>query len=233
MKLAVMQPYLFPYLGYFQLIQSTDQFVILDDVQFIKGGWINRNRILIGGRDHLFTFSLKKTSFSLLINEREFSVGYIREKKKFMDTLKLHYAKAPYFEPTYAVVEQILDCEERNVAKFIANSVKVLCQNMGLKTKFLLSSEIDKDPSLKASDRILDICSRLKADHYINAIKGTALYNKEDFVKEGIALNFIKINALTYPQFNNTFVPNLSIIDVLMFNSKEAIKNLLKQYELI
>ena len=229
MTIAIMQPYLFPYIGYWQLINAVDTFVIYDDVNFIKKGYVNRNSILSNGQSQLFTLELIGASSNKLIKEIE--IG--NNANKILKTIKQNYIKAPYFEIVFPMIEDILNQEEKNLAKFIGYSLQQISNYLILDTKFIYSSEIEKDNSLKAQDKVLEICNILKADKYINAIGGQELYNKEIFKENGIELNFLKIELVEYKQFKNDFIPYLSIIDILMFNSKDEIKNMLNRYELV
>ncbi len=229
MTLAIMQPYLFPYIGYWQLINAVDTFVIYVDVNFIKQGYINRNSILSNGKSQVITMELIGASSNKLINEIE--VGNNREK--LLKTIKQNYTKAPSFDKVYPIIENIINQNEKNLAKFIGYSLERICEYLEVDTKFVYSSNIKKDNTLKAQDKILEMCNILKADKYINAIGGQELYNKEIFKENGIELNFLKIELVEYKQFKNDFVPYLSIIDILMFNSKDEIKNMLVRYELV
>lgn len=233
MKLGIMQPYFLPYIGYFQLINLVDNFVIYDDVQYIKGGWINRNRILVNGKPSLFTLRIKNDDYRLYINERFLVNNRDYENKKIIKSIALAYGRAPYFGQVMPVLEDILSFDEKNLAKFIRNSLKVLCDYMSINTKFITSSQIEKNESIRGQERVIEINKILKSSKYINAIGGTELYSKEEFKSNGIELNFIKTREIEYKQFNNDFVNNLSIIDVLMFNSKEEINELLNQYDLV
>ncbi len=229
MTLAIMQPYLFPYIGYWQLINAVDTFVIYVDVNFIKQGYINRNSILSNGKSQVITMELIGASSNKLINEIE--VGNNREK--LLKTIKQNYTKAPSFDKVYPIIENIINQNEKNLAKFIGYSLERICEYLEVDTKFVYSSNIKKDNTLKAQDKILEMCNILKADKYINAIGGQELYNKEIFKENGIELNFLKTELVEYKQFKNDFVPYLSIIDILMFNSKDEIKNMLNSYELM
>lgn len=234
MKLGIMQPYLFPYIGYFQLINCSDLFVIYDDVQYINRGWINRNRLLNKGQPFLFTLSLKKDSSTLNINERMFSDEFDNESRKLLKSLEYFYSKAPHFKETMNLIADIFQFKTPNIAEFISNQISKVCEHLDIKTPLLLSSETNRDLSLKGEDAIIDIVRVLRGDHYINPIGGTNLYSKNQFDINGIQLSFLKTNEIRYPQFNNDeFVSNLSIIDVLMFNSKSEISELLLKYELI
>src|SRR5690606_26985644 len=159
MKLAIMQPYIFPYIGYFQLISAVDKFVFYDDVNFIKQGWVNRNRILVNGTDYLFSVPLmKQSSFvkieDTLINHAE----YPHWKKKFLKTLSQAYRKAPLFKSVYPLVESILKQEVDSIATLAKNSILKTCQYLNLHCEWETSSSIYKNEHLKGQNRVLDIC---------------------------------------------------------------------------
>ena len=233
MKLANMQPYLFPYLGYMQLIHAVDKFVILDDVQYINQGWINKNRLLINGKASNFVFPLKADSPHANINERFFSEQIDDSKEKFLKTVTLAYKKSPYYSETMLVIENIVRNAERNVAKYITYSIMELCKHMSIDSEILISSEISKDNEKRRQSLMIDICQRCGGDTYINAIGGQELYSKDAFLTEKINLFFIQMDEIVYKQYSREFVPQLSIIDVLMFNGREGTKNLLDKYTLI
>lgn len=232
MKLAIMQPYLFPYLGYWQMMNAVDRFVVYDDVNYIKGGWINRNYILSNGAPHLFTLSLDKASPFKKINETEIKPGP-ENRSKVLSFIRNAYMKAPYFKAVFPLLEDIFGQEENNLALFLFNHFRKVCGYIGIKTELLLSSDIEKDNSLRAQDKVIEINKKLNAAQYINAIGGQELYSRDDFAANGLRLSFIRMKPETYPQFGNEFVPNLSIIDVMMFNSPENIRRLLSSYELV
>jgi len=228
-KIAIMQPYLFPYIGYFQLINAVDTFVIFNDVNYIQRGYINRNSILLNGRPHRFTLEIVKASQNKLINEIEIGDN----KLKILKTIKMAYRKAPYFQDVYPVIEKILFMEERNLSRFLVESLKEISRYLAIDTDFVNSSNIEKDNSLRSQDKIIDICKRLRAGTYINAIGGMSLYEKDRFSKEGICLNFLDSELIDYSQFDNEFVPSLSMIDVMMFNSRYSIMCMLNRYILL
>lgn len=231
-KIAIMQPYFFPYIGYWQLINAVDEFVILDDVNFIMRGYINRNSILLNGKAHLFSIPLEKPSQNKLINETKLNFS-TKDKETFLKTITIAYKKTPYYNEVFPLIEKIILNSEVDLTKYIKNSIEIITKYLNIDTKVLLSSEISKDNNLKAQARIIEINKQLNSNHYINPIGGLELYNKNDFEKEDILLNFLKTNIIAYPQFKNEFISNLSIIDILMFNSKEEIKEMLNDYELI
>jgi hypothetical protein len=227
-----MQPYFFPYIGYFQLIANSDVFVIYDDVNFIKKGWINRNTILVNNTPYLFSIPLQNVSQNKLINEI-FISDLDKWKTDLLKTISLSYKKAPFYQDVYPLIEKIISFDELNLALYIQNSLQNLCEYLNLNTKLIMSSEIVKNNDLRGENKIIDICLQLGANHYINPIGGIELYSKEDFKNNDIILNFIKSKSIDYKQFDNEFVAWLSIIDVLMFNSKSDVVRMLNQYDLL
>lgn len=231
MKLAIMQPYFMPYIGYFQLIQVADKFVFYDDVNFINRGWINRNRILVNGKDFLFSIPLKEASQNKLINEIYLSDD-VKWKEKFLKTLEMAYKKAPFYQTVYEIVEKVLNLPTQNLSEWIVESFSVLNEYLAVQTQIVASSSIYQNTHLKAQERILDICVQEKATHYINAIGGVELYDKPSFENVGVQLHFLKTKPIVYKQFKNDFVPWLSIIDIMMFNDIATIQGFLEEYEL-
>lgn len=234
MKLGIMQPYFMPYLGYWQLIKAVDKFVIYDDVNFIKGGWINRNRYLYQNQAKIFNIIMNDASSFKKINEIKLmkSNGTYSPMKKMLSTFTMAYKKAPYYNEIMNMLEPIAAYDNDNLAQFIENSIRIVASYLDIETEIVVSSDIQKTEGLVKEKRVIDICKRLHAETYINAIGGKELYNEAEFLQEGIILKFIKMNALNYKQFGEEFIPNLSIIDVLMFNGKERTKQLLTEYTL-
>lgn len=233
MTLAVHQPYLFPYLGYFQLVGAVDKFVFLDDVHYIKRGWINRNRILINGEAVYITVPCIKVSQNKLISETYFDKNH-SGFQKLLKTVHQAYAKAPFFENIFPLIEKILNTDTELISELAAESVRQIAAYIGLKTQLLTASQsFPLTRGMEKTSRIIEICHLNGATQYINAINGRDLYTQEDFQKEGIQLNFIQMQPLSYPQFKNEFVPHLSIIDVLMFNSVEEVRAMVQKYELV
>lgn len=226
-----MQPYLFPYIGYWQLVNIVDKFVIYDDVNYIKGGWINRNNILINGKAKLSNLRLNSASSNKLINEIEIKHDDTYNNK-LLKAIKESYSKAPFIQDVLPMLECVIRCKEKNLAKYLKNTIIEVCMYLGIDTNIIISSEINKNSKLKSQDKLIEICKKLETDQYINAIGGQKLYTKDDFLKEGIELSFLKPKEIVYKQFNNEFIPNLSIIDVMMFNHPEKIKEMLDEYEL-
>jgi hypothetical protein len=229
MNLAVMQPYLFPYIGYWQLIDAVDIFVIYDDVNFIKQGYINRNNILQKQKAHLFTLELIGASSNKKIND--IKIG--GNSNKLLRTIKQNYSKSPFYKDVFPVIEDILNNEEKELSKFLGFSLVKIAKYLNIDTKFLYSSDMKNDKTFKAQDRLIEMSKILNATGYINSIGGIELYDKEVFSQNNINLSFLKTHKISYKQFNNEFVPNLSIIDILMFNDKEKIKEILTMNELI
>jgi hypothetical protein len=232
MKVAIMQPYFFPYIGYFQLIAASDVFVLHDDVQYIKGGWVNRNRILLNGEDRMITLPVQKGAYDLPINARSYVLGN-QPYKDIINLIKQAYFKAPFFQQVLPLFNDILMCTDKNVARFNENLIRRISDYLGIKSKIVVSSDMEKNNSLAGEPRVLEICQRLGATDYTNPIGGTALYHHEAFNKKGIALHFLEAQNVRYQQRGDAWLPFLSIIDVMMELEPMVIQRQLTQFKLI
>lgn len=233
MRCAIMQPYFMPYIGYFQLINAVDTFIIYDNIKYTKKGWINRNRILSNGKSDYITVTLKKDSDFLNINQRYLSNTWENDKKKIINKLIESYKKSPNFDAVSDLILEIFNSDLDNLFEFIFYSIVTICDFLEIKTNIIKSSDIDFNLELKSDKKVIAICKSIESNKYYNPIGGLELYNKNDFAKENIELSFLKTNEITYKQYHNKFVPYLSIIDVLMFNKKNEIINLLEEYSII
>lgn len=223
MTTAIMQPYIFPYIGYFQLVQAADHFVFYDDVNFINGGWINRNKILINGQNSMFSIPLINPSQNKLINEIGIFRGN-RDIKKVMKSIKFEYSKAPFFGDVYPWIEKIFNAEYSSIAFMAGESVVKTSEYLGLNTEFYYSSQFAPETiDLSRSERLIYITKKLNSSHYINAIGGMELYTKDEFEEAGIKLDFLK------PVISQN--DQLSIIDEMMHNSIGAIQKLLHSFQ--
>jgi hypothetical protein len=232
MKLAIMQPYFLPYLGYWQLLASVDTFILYDNIKYTKKGWINRNRMLLNGKDEMFSLPLKKDSDYLDVRDRELAGDF--NPDKLLNQFRGAYLRAPHFQETYPLLEQILRYEDRNLFRFIHHSIVRICERLDIATRIVISSEIRIDPDLKGQDKVLALCEAVGAKVYINAIGGQELYSREVFGSRGIELKFIHSKPIEYVQFGNEFIPWLSILDVMMFNANDVLqKYIATYYELI
>tara|TARA_B110001452_G_scaffold263794_1_gene265770 strand:+ start:1338 stop:2027 length:690 start_codon:yes stop_codon:yes gene_type:complete len=229
MKVAIMQPYFFPYIGYWQLVNYVDVFVIYDDVNFINRGFINRNKFLQKTKSQLFTLELFGASQNKKINEIKLG----ENSEKILKSIVHNYSKAPFFKDVLPILEEILNNNNENLAKFLGFSLINISKYLKIDTRLLYSSDLKNDKTLKAEDRLIEMSKILNAKEYINSIGGIKLYNKNAFAKKKIRLSFLETNEISYKQFNNEFEPNLSIIDILMFNSVNKIKIMLNQFQLI
>jgi hypothetical protein len=227
-SIAIMQPYFLPYIGYWQLMNSVDQFVIYDNIQYTKKGWINRNRYLVNGKAVTFTLPLKKDSDYLDVRDRRLSDSFGSESRKLVRKVESAYKKAPNFDAGFELFERCLTYRESNLFRYILYSIEVIRDYLGIKTELLISSEIDIDHGLRAADKVMKICDALGANEYINPIGGIELYDKNDFRENGIELKFLEPTIRPYQQYSCDFIPGLSIIDVIMFNDSESINNHLK-----
>ena len=231
-RLAIMQPYFCPYIGYFQLIAAVDLFIVYDNIKYTKKGWINRNRMLQNGKDVMFSLPLKSDSDYLDVFQRELAPDFNRDK--LLNQFKGAYRHAPYFAQTFPLIEQVVRYEDMNLFRFLHHSIVKTCERLGITTEIWISSDIAIDHGVKNQDKVLALCEAVGATTYVNAIGGMELYSKETFREKGIDLKFIQSRAFEYPQFGDVFVPWLSIIDVMMFNPLDNIQTCIStNYELI
>lgn len=225
MKLAIMQPYFLPYIGYFQLVAAADLFVVYDNIEYTKKGWINRNRILRNDRDVMITLPLKADSDFLDVVDRRLADDF--RPKKLLAQIEGAYRKAPHFAETRDLLEDVFVCDDRNLFGFIHHSIGRICTHLGIDTPIRTSSSFAIDHDLKGADKVLALCTAAGADAYVNPIGGVDLYSKDVFAARGIDLSFLRARPIEYTQFGAAFVPWLSIVDVMMFNSREAISDML------
>ncbi|AWI25652.1 WbqC family protein [Flavobacterium pallidum] len=234
MKIAVMQPYIFPYVTYFQLIRAVDKFVLYDDVNFIKQGWINRNNVLINNAPYLFTVPLKHQSSFAKINETMINESlYPLWKHKFLRSLEQNYKKAPCFHEVLSLVKIILETNPDTIASLACESILRVSEYLNIETVFVHSYSNYGNDFLKGEERVLDICTQENATDYLNLPGGMALYSSEHFMERNINLKFVKSGNIAYSQQRDTFTPNLSIIDILMYNEIDDVNRILNNYELI
>jgi len=226
-----MQPYFLPYIGYWQLLASVDTFVLLDDAAFITRGWIHRNRILVNGAPHLFTVPLAGASQNVAISAIE-RADMDAWPRKFLKTLGQNYAKAPHYAETMLALEPVIACRERNLLRFILHSFGAMKALLGIATPHVLASEQYDNFALKGQDRIVDICVREQAARYVNLPGGVELYDPAAFTRHNVTLQFLTPLPTEYPQRGATFVPWLSLIDILMHAGPDRARSMLREYSL-
>lgn len=232
--IALMQPYFFPYIGYFQLICAADRFIAYDDVTYIKQGWINRNRILANGAPLLFSVPLSGAGSHKLIREVSINSGlYAVWRNKFFKTLEQYYSKSPQYEQVMPVISKVLAGEPHQISSLAIHSIKSVCAYLAISTEIVETASHYGNAHLKAEERVIDICRQESAGVYVNPVGGQELYSRENFSKDGIDLRFLKSGEISYKQFQSPFAPWLSIIDVLMFNKPETTRQFLNSYELV
>jgi hypothetical protein len=228
---AIMQPYFLPYIGYFQLISAVDTFVVYDAIKYTKKGWINRNRILRNGQAATISLPLRRASDALDIRDREIAPEF--RGQDLLAQVHGAYRRAPQFQATFALLERIMATEERNLFLFIEHSIRVVSEHLDLGAEIRRSSDIPTDASLRGQDRVIATCAAVGTDRYVNPIGGLDLYSREAFATRGIELLFLRSNPIEYPQFGAAFVPQLSVLDVLMFNPLSAVREIVSTgYEL-
>jgi hypothetical protein len=232
MRLGIMQPYFFPYLGYYSLIKHTDQWIVFDEVQYIRHGWIERNRILKPGEGWQYI------GVPLQKHERETKIKNIRLRDedwrgKIFRQLE-HYRKAPFYQQTMDVIEKCFQINTDNLTQLNAHILKTTCEYLDILFNYQIFSEMDLniEPVHDAGEWALNISKAIGATHYINPPGGVELFDKEKFNLAKIELRFLSIELQPYSQRRKTFEPGLSIIDVMMFNDKEKINKMLNDFKL-
>lgn len=218
-----------PYIGYFQLMAAVDKYVIYDDVNYIRHGWSARNNILLNGQKHLFSIMVEGGSQNNLYTQVRVIDDFIKLRK----TLEMNYKKAPCYAETMNLLETMFTFEDRRFNHFIRNSFEVVCDYLGISVDFVFSSDLSNNKLLKGKYKILDVCKMLGATDYYNAIGGQDLYDRKEFAADGILIHFVNPTLREYPQFSSNFIPNLSMIDVLMMNSKDDVLSMLRRYSLV
>lgn len=226
-----MQPYFLPYIGYFQLMAAVDRFVVLDDVNYINRGWINRNRLLLKGAAHTFTVPLIGVSQNKLICDIELADDDVW-RDKLLRTIRQTYAKAPCYANVSGLMERIIRYPVCRLDAFLLNSLREVAEYFALRTEIVDSSRIYSNTQLRGQARILDICRQERAERYVNASGGQALYERARFSDQGIELQFLRSRPLSYMQGGAEFVPWLSILDVMMFNPQPEARRLLGEMDL-
>jgi hypothetical protein len=233
MTVSIMQPYFLPYLGYFQLINAADRFVVYDTIQYSKQGWMNRNRMLLNGKDAFFTLPVRKDSDFLYVEKRALIPDFEKHATYLHNLFFNAYRKAPFVEETLALIDSVLFYPESNLFAFLMHSIEAVCRHLEITTPLIKASVIPADHSRKGVDRVIDITLAIGGTVYRNPNGAAWMYHPDYFASRGLGLEILKMNAIEYPQFGNRFVPSLSILDVLMFNGKERTKELLNEFSLL
>jgi hypothetical protein len=227
-----MQPYFLPYIGYWQLLNYVDIFIVYDNIQFTKKGWFHRNNFLMNGKKTLFTIPLKKDSDYLDVRDRYLADDSARNLNKILAQMEQSYRKAPFYSEIQPLLKRIINYDNKNLFQYIFNSIQEIVIYLGIETKLIKSSDIDMDHSLSGEMRVLELCKKVEASTYINSMGGIELYNFQNFEDNKLKLLFMETKIEPYKQFTNDFVPYLSIIDSLMFNSKESVQEMLQSFKL-
>lgn len=232
MIVAIMQPYFFPYIGYFQLMQAVDTFVVYDEAQFMKSGWINRNRILLDGVPRWWTFAVEHDSYLRPIRERRYDRP-ARQRPSLLGKFDAAYRRAPHFAASRLLLDACLDRDEDSVSLANEASLATVARHLGITCRIVRSSDIDHDRRLAGEARVIELCGRLGGDRYVNAIGGQGLYSAANFRDAGISLGFLRPRPRAYVQFDAPHVPSLSIVDVLAFNTHAAACAMLHDHDIL
>ena len=227
-----MQPYFFPYLGYFQLAHACDTFVFYDDVNYIKNGWINRNRLLLEGKPHYFTVPLAGASPFAPIDETRFDAGDARWKRKMLETFRVAYRRAPHRDAALALLEGALALDTDRIADLARHSVKSVLASLGIERAIRETSRTYGNGALSGQARVIDLCRREAASVYINPPGGRDLYDDASFRQAGVELRFLRGRLPPYPQGTAAFVPGLSILDVIAWCATDEVRTMLAAYDL-
>lgn len=256
--IAIMQPYLFPYLGYYQLISAVDTFVLYDSLNYIKSGWVNRNRLLAVNSAPFFFIVpvLRKSSFSRI---RDIRIKEGPWRTKLLRSICVNYKRAVYFDEVFPMLESIITCKTDHLATLNKASVLQVSNYLGINTEILTDPEFDwledklsvpgtdlaslfPDIRLRAPSkkmiRAVAVCRSLNAEKLVNPAGGASLYPKEEFARHGIEISFLKMKEVRYRQSSTSFrklglfYPQLSIIDVLMNCGKKGTFELLNEFVL-
>jgi hypothetical protein len=237
MKLGIMQPYFFPYLGYFDLLYNVDLFIVYDTVQFIKQGWINRNRILHSNKSgwQYISIPVDRASFhsSYRTPIRDIKASNVKPWKQHILGQLAHYEKAaPFANETIGFVKDCFVAEDDTISKLNIRILEQCTKLLKLNFQYNFCSElgIELDTTRNAEERILDLCEYLGATEYVNLPGGIDLYHSEAFERRNIKLTFRSLPTFVYTSEPYVFEPNLSIIDLLMWNEPEVIKKYLDGY---
>lgn len=232
-KVAIMQPYFLPYIGYWQLMHHADIFVVYDDIKFTKKGWINRNRFLLNGQPEIFSLPLKKDSDFLDIRDRRLAEVFHREKFRLLRRLESAYRHAAHFKEGKSLLDKVFASVEANLFRFIYHSIEQVRLTLGITNRLVASSTLDIPRETTGQARVIATCKALEATDYINPVGGIDLYDQQAFWGEGIRLRFQSVRPLQYSQFEYAFVPNLSILDAIMFLGIEGVREFLPEIDLL
>ena len=231
-RVAAIQPYLFPYVGYFQLMAACDELLLLDDVQYVTRRWINRNRILVNGEPSWITLPVRHACRDLPINERR----YAREPltaRRVLHQIEAAYRRAPHLASVLALVDDALTGTDDNVARINARALALVAGAVGIDTPVVLASDTRGNRGLRGEDAIIELCRRRGATAYLNPIGGSGLYDSSRFAAAGLSLEFLQFEAPAYPQFGAPFVPRLSIVDVMMFNALATVRAMITRGSIV
>ncbi len=225
-----MQPYFMPYIGYFQLINAVDKFVIYDDVTYIKQGWVNRNFILTSAGKFLFTLPIEDQSSYRRIKDTKLKQNnYQFWSKKFLKTLEYEYRNSPHYDSVIEMMTSLLRTEYQSLAELNLAGIKLVCSYIGIRTALVESSSVYANDHMIGCQRVIDICQKESATVYVNSPGGRDLYERKIFQKNGIDLRFLTVVFGDYQQKSDIFVPGLSIIDLMMNCSPDLINEMLSQ----
>jgi len=235
MKLAIMQPYFLPYIGYISLVKHTDRFVLFDTVQFIRHGWIERNRVLKDSGWQYIKVPLQKHSLNTKI--QEIKINNVENwRDKIFAQLQYYKRIAPYYAETIEVIKKGMAEKTDSITKLNYCMLQSVCKYLHISFNCSIFSEMDIniEAANEPDEWALNICKAMGYDEYWNPPNGKSFFDPAKYVKAGIKLVFLEQVLSVYPQGKGraNFEPGLSIVDVMMFNPVEAVNAMLDDYRI-
>ena len=236
MKLGIMQPYYFPYIGYFQLIHAVDRYVFLDTTQYVRRGWMNRNRIInIKEGTTYITVPVEKSPQGTAINDMRIDNSKDWKNTTISQLNEVYKKRAPYFSEVIDLVRRTLDSSNDSLSELNIQSISCVFEYLEMPFEFDVFSKMDLDipNDCKGDEWTFHITNRMGYETYINPPGGRSFYDTEKFNAVGIDLKFIQPNLSIYNQEIGRFESGLSILDVLMFNSVPDVRTMLSDYKIL
>ena len=230
MKLGIMQPYFFPYLGHFDLINLVDEWIVFDTPQYMRHHWVNRNRVLHPNAGWQYiTVPLRKHPQDTPINQVQIAMEN-DWRNRILRQLEHYRREAPYYKQVAGFLEECFSEASPNLSETNILTLRKTCQRLGISTPFHVFSQMDlalTEDVEGPGDWALNISRVVGASEYVNPPGGAALFNESKFTADNIKLTIQAFMNMIYPCGPYQFEPGLSVLDVMMWNSPEQIKQYL------
>ena len=223
-RVAIMQPYFYPYVGYFQLISAADVFVIADCYQYTKQSWINRNRLILDEQINYFGIPIQNHSSQSLISDINIAEPFSPDK--LFARIKNNYSRTEGWELFAPFFSNVLYTSNLKLIEKINLSLEINMELMGITTKKLRLSDIQLTSEVSGQERVIAICQALGAKEYLNLPGGMNMYSKEVFARNGLSLSFLEPNLISYEQTMDGFISHLSILDLAFSVGLDRLRNI-------